>query len=324
METGTATQPPLPRFDVKLRPPDLARRTAGNTGIPGFHSFTADAAGPHVLLLAVVHGNEIAGAIALDRLLAAGLRPQRGRLSLGFVNLAAYARFDPHHPTASRFIDEDLNRVWDAAVLDGRRRSVELDRAREIRPMIESADLLLYLHSMLWPSDPLMLCGPTPKGRALACAVGVPGLVVADSGHSSGRRIIDHVRFAEPNGGPAALLVEAGQHWAEPTVATMLGAIGGLLRHAGVVESHPALPVHPATARPRVAQVTMTVQATTSGFAFVQPWRGGDVVAHRNTLIALDGTIEVRTPHDDCLLVMPSLRASRGHTAVRLAQFLPD
>ena len=68
----------------------------------------------------------------------------------------------------------------------------------------------------------------------------------------------------------------------------------------------------------------MTVQATTSGFAFVQPWRGGDVVAHRNTLIALDGTIEVRTPHDDCLLVMPSLRASRGHTAVRLAQFLPD
>jgi len=91
METGTATQPPLPRFDVKLRPPDLARRTAGNTGIPGFHSFTADAAGPHVLLLAVVHGNEIAGAIALDRLLAAGLRPQRGRLSLGFVNLAAYA-----------------------------------------------------------------------------------------------------------------------------------------------------------------------------------------------------------------------------------------
>ncbi len=43
----------------------------------------------------------------------------------------------------------------------------------------------------------------------------------------------------------------------------------------------------------------------------------------RNTLIALDGNTEIRTPHDDCLLVMPSLRPSRGHTAVRLARFDP-
>jgi hypothetical protein len=45
------------------------------------------------------------------------------------------------------------------------------------------------------------------------------------------------------------------------------------------------------------------------------------VVAERDTLIATDGTTEIRTPHDNCLLVMPSLRPSRGHTAVRLARF---
>jgi hypothetical protein len=39
-------------------------------------------------------------------------------------------------------------------------------------------------------------------------------------------------------------------------------------------------------------------------------------------LIALDNGNEIRTPHDDCLLIMPSLRASRGHTAVRLARFI--
>ena len=43
-----------------------------------------------------------------------------------------------------------------------------------------------------------------------------------------------------------------------------------------------------------------------------------------HTLIANDGGKEVRTPHDQCLLVMPSLRPSRGHTAVRLARFLND
>ena len=68
--------------------------------------------------------------------------------------------------------------------------------------------------------------------------------------------------------------------------------------------------------------MTTTVTAATSSFNFVQSFRGGDVVPRRNTLIALDGTAEIRTPHDDCLLVMPSLRPSRGHTAVRLARFV--
>ncbi len=69
--------------------------------------------GPHVGLLALTHGNEIAGAIVLERLLELGLAPKRGRLTFGFVHLAAYERFDPRQPTASRFIDEDLNRLWD-------------------------------------------------------------------------------------------------------------------------------------------------------------------------------------------------------------------
>ena len=65
----------------------------------------------------------------------------------------------------------------------------------------------------------------------------------------------------------------------------------------------------------------MTIAATTNQFAFVQPWRGGVVVPDRNTLLAYDGDTEYRTPHDNCLLVMPSLRPTRGHTAVRLARF---
>ena len=48
--------------------------------------------------------------------------------------------------------------------------------------------------------------------------------------------------------------------------------------------------------------------------------KGGDVIAQAGTLIARDGGVEIRTPHADCLLVMPSLRPSRGHTAVRLAR----
>jgi predicted deacylase len=316
-------QTTLPPFEVQLAAPDIRRWVEGNTGIPGFTTRTARRPGPHVLLLALSHGNEIAGAVALDRLLSEDLAPTSGRLTFGFINLAAFDRFDPRQPTLSRFIDEDINRVWDIPTLDGPRQSVEMERARAIRPMIDSADVVLDLHSMLWPSDPLILCGEAAKGRALAAGIGTPNLVVADRGHASGRRLLDYARFAAPDTPFVANLVEAGQHWQPATVDVTMAAIAGLLRHFGMAPAHPALP--PARpVRQRFAEVTDPITAATSSFAFVQSWRGGEVIPRRNTLIALDGTAEIRTPYDNCLLVMPSLRPSRGHTAVRLARFLAE
>jgi len=314
---------PLPAFAVKLACPDLTPWLDGNTGVRGFTRLDSGRPGAHVGLLALTHGNEIAGAIALARLLEAGLLPERGRITFGFVNLAAFARFDPRQPTASRFVEEDMNRLWDDAVLDGPRRSSELARAREVRPLLDEIDFLLDLHSMLWPSEPLILCGAADKGRALAAGIGSPELIVADRGHASGRRIIDYAPFIDPTTPRTANLVEAGQHWEPETVAATLSAIAGLLRHTGVVERHPALPAPPAAPHPpRFAEVVQTITATTAQFGFVQPFRGGDIVPAPNTLIALDGEEEVRTPCADCLLVMPSLRPSRGHTAVRLARLI--
>lgn len=268
-----------------------------------------------------MHGNELAGAIALDRLLRAGLSPTRGKLSFGFLNLAAFERFDPLRPTASRFLDEDMNRVWDLTILDGPRHSIELDRARQIRGFVDDVDMLLDLHSMLWPSEPLILSGVPAKGRAMAEAIGTPTLVVADHGHVNGRRLIDYPRFSRPDTPYAACLVEAGQHWELATVDTIMGSVAGLLRHLDLVGPDAPLPAAPAAAAQRVATVTTAVTAMTSNFAFVQIYRGGDIIPRRDTLIAMDGDIEIRTPHDDCLLVMPSLRPSRGHTAVRLGRF---
>src|SRR5215472_6900400 len=253
-------QPQLPSFEVQVTAPDIGRWLAGNTGVRGFTTRGSGVAGPHVALLAITHGNEVAGAIVLDRLLDTRLTPTRGRLTFGFVNLTAYERFDPHQPTVSRFVDEDINRLWDTAVLDSARRSTELDRAREIRPLIDTVDILFDLHSMLWPSEPLILCGTSPKGKRLALGAGVPSLVVADHGHASGRRIIDYTRFAEAATPCAASLVEAGQHWQEATVDTMLASVAGLLRHLELVPRHPVLP-GPMPLSPRYAEVKVAVTA---------------------------------------------------------------
>ena len=315
------SQIPLPEFKVRLAAPDITPWLGGNTGIAGVTTRDSGVPGPHVALLSLMHGNELAGAIVLDRLLRAGLRPTRGKLSFGFLNLAAFERFDPQRPTASRFLDEDMNRVWDNALLDGPRHSVELDRARDIRPFANTVDVLLDLHSMLWTCEALILSGAPAKGRELAMAIGVPSLVVADHGHANGRRLIDFPRFADAATPYTACLVEAGQHWEQSTVDTMMASVSALLRHLELVGADAPLPPCRLAPKPRVATVTTAVTAVTPNFTFVQTFRGGDIIPRRDTLIAMDGETEIRTPHDNCLLVMPSLRPSRGHTAVRLGRF---
>ncbi|WP_237216354.1 M14 family metallopeptidase [Falsiroseomonas oryziterrae] len=306
-----------PLLEVRLQVPDLADLRAGNTGIEGVWSFAAPEGGPHLLLTGLVHGNEIAGALMLARWLRDGVRPRRGRLTLCFANLAAFDRFDPADPTASRFVDEDMNRLWAPEQLEGARRSSELDRARRLLPVVREADVLLDLHSMLWPSDPLFIAGPG-GARELGRAIGAPPVVVSDEGHAAGLRLIDHARFAA---GARALLLEAGPHWQPETLAQMEETAARLLRALDMAGRDAPVAATPPVAPGRVARVTRTVTAQSTDFAFLREFRGGEVIARRNTLIALDGEAEIRTPHDDCLLVMPSPRAMRGHTAVRLARF---
>jgi predicted deacylase len=167
---------------------------------------------------------------------------------------------------------------------------------------------------MLWPSEPLLLCGPTPQGRAVAMAMATPPAVIADRGHAGGKRLIDYGRFTEAGAAATAILVEAGQHWEPAAVTQTERSINALLAHTGMMAAAP--PTRPAF----FAEVTATITARTNRFVFTHDYRGGEVIPTAGTLIAHDGDDEIRTPHENCILVMPSLRASRGHTAVRLAR----
>jgi predicted deacylase len=302
---------------VGLDTPDLRPWLDGNCGIPGVWSFTAAAPGPHLALVALTHGNEIAGAVVLAELLRASIRPERGRLSVVFANTDAFQAFDPENPTATRYLDEDLNRLWGEDRLQSPRNSSEMRRVRELLPLVESVDVLVDLHSMLWPSDPLILASETEASIKLGLSLGTPRLTVADHGHIAGRRLVDHARFTAPGSTAAAVLVEAGQHWEAATVETMNLAARRALGLFGIAGPAPA----PLPEPPVLARVTETVTACSHNFMFLREFRGGEVIPEAGTVIAQDGVREIRTPHDDCLLVMPTPIAPRGHTAVRLARF---
>lgn len=306
---------------IELRAPDLGRFRAGNTGIPYATSYAAAAPGPHAVITALVHGNELSGAHALIALHDAGIRPRRGRLSLVFANVEAYEAFHPARPKASRYLDEDLNRVWTPEVLESPRRSRELERARALRPLIESADRLLDLHSMQLPSLPLLLAGTLEKGQALARTIGFPATIVADAGHRNGARMRDHGAFADPASPAAAVLLEAGAHWARATVAVATQTCRQFLLGLDMVEPGrlDRLGPPPAPAPQRLIEVTDTVTVC-NDFRYVVDARGLDVVPEAGTIIAFDGDLPVRTPYPNCILVMPSRRLAPGLTAVRLGR----
>lgn len=315
-------------FPIELEAPDISAYAAGNTGIPYVTTFDSGVAGPHVMVNALTHGNELCGAITLDYLFRNGVRPTRGKLTLGFANVAAFERFNPSQPTASRYVHEDFNRLWSPEVLDGPRHSVELSRAREYRPLIDTVDFLLDLHSMQQPSPPLMLAGPLPKGQALAAGVGTPEHVIADNGHAAGKRLRDYGDFADPASPRNALLVECGQHWEKSSATVSLETTLCFLQYTDVVD-----PEFVARHRPRkkcpaqkFIEVTDVVTAKTTDFRFSRPYIGLETVPVTGTVIGHDGDTAIRTPYDDCVMIMPSLRLYPGQTAVRLGRFVdsPD
>jgi predicted deacylase len=314
--------PPLPAFELEF--PDISRWAAGNTGIPYVWRHRGAAAGPHVAIQALTHGNEVCGAIAVDWLLRTGFRPLRGVLTLIFANVAAYDSFDRSDPYAARCLDDDFNRLWTAEVLDSRRESRELERARALRPFYDAVDHLLDLHSMTDPCPPLALAGRLPKGVELARAVGVPEHIVVDAGHRAGKRLRDYAFFDDPGDARNALLVECGQHWERGAATVARESTLRFLAHFGMAD--PAfLDAHLDRARPpaqKVIEVTEAITIASDDFAFAIPVSGLMVVPRANTLLARDANAEIRTPYADCVLIMPTRRPRKGETAVRLGRYV--
>ncbi|WP_201524987.1 succinylglutamate desuccinylase/aspartoacylase domain-containing protein [Bordetella pseudohinzii] len=313
----------LPTRPFDLARPDLDGERAGNTGTPGVWHFDSGQPGRRVLLTALIHGNELCGAWALKTLLASGLAPRRGSLTLAFCNLAAFDRFDPADHARSRFVDEDMNRVWSADKL-AEGDSQERRRARELLPWVERADWLLDFHSMSNADEPLQLSGLAPRNIARARALGNPAYIVSDAGHAAGVRLRDYGRFA-PDGDPQtrSLLIECGFHGATASAAVALDIMARFLLASEIVEAAdvPAKWLRPAASAPQALRVTEAVTARSNDFRFAQAWKGLEKLPQAGTVIGWSEGEPVTTPYDNCVLIMPSLANLRpGVTVVRLAQ----
>jgi predicted deacylase len=299
-------------------PPDISRWAAGNTGVPYVWTFDSGKPGPHCAIVALTHGNEYCGAIAIDALLRDNPSPLRGRLSFVFANVEAFESFSTSAPFDSRCLDDDFNRLWSAATLDGSRTTRELTRARALRPVIDSVDHLLDLHSMHECSAPLLLCGTSKKGQALAKAIGCPRHVLIDAGHAAGTRLFDYAAFADDASPKTAYLVECGQHWERSAADVAKQSCARFLAHFGMITG---VTVGAGDQRMIAVSAAITVHSA-AGFRWAQAWHSLQVVPNAGTVLGFDGEDSIKTPYDECVLIMPTREPHVGNTAVRLGRLV--
>jgi hypothetical protein len=307
-----------------LPKPDIGPWRAGNTGTEGVWHFDSGVPGRRAMVTSLVHGNELCGAWTVRGLLEAGVRPRQGSLTLAFCNLAAFDRFDPAAPDASRFVDEDLNRQW--------ARTVERRRAGDLLSFVQRADWLLDLHSMHEPGDPLLLVGPHTRNLELARRLRAPEHVVVDEGHQDGTRMRDFGRFGLSDAksvGTRSLLVECGFHGDTSSRDVGQDMAARFLVEAQVLDAGTVSNALPGwrrqdASRQCALRVTGGVTARSSQFRFFDAYRGLQVIRKAGTPIGDNDGDVVTTPYDDCVLVMPSLRQARaGVTVVRFAREEP-
>lgn len=121
--------------------PELRKWEKG--AAPYVHVLESGKPGPTVMVASLTHGNEVSGAVVVDALLSAGLKPRKGTLIFSFNNIEAYHSFDPRTPFKSRMVDEDFNRTGPARpARDHGRDAPRPDRAavrRVCRPAARSA-----------------------------------------------------------------------------------------------------------------------------------------------------------------------------------------
>jgi uncharacterized protein len=312
------------------------------------HHFAGFAAGPQLIVLGAVHGNETAGTRGIERVLGelegGRWRVERGGLTLVPVtNPLAYAQ-------GTRMGERNLNRrllPTDAPrrPTPGRSPAGPLQYedliANTLCPWLAAHDVLLDLHSFRSPGQPFVMRGPannrgTLEPFAHAAAEGrlaehlgpariVDGWMSAYAQGAARRRArglpdadpsygIGTTEYMRSKGGYAVTL-ECGQHEDPAAPEVAYRAIRQAVALLGLAD----LPLLPPAAPLQRLRLMTVVDREHEADRFAKTWtsfdalRAGELIATR-----ADGTL-VRADHDGHI-VFPDPNAKPGHEWFYLAQ----
>ncbi len=212
-------------------------------------SYDSGNAGPLLIAITGMHGNEPAGIRAVRSVIAqlnATQPPLRGRFLALAGNLAALCE-------KKRYLQHDLNRIWlpeNVKRIRGTQVSILKDEDQELREFVDAVEgelaaakgraILVDLHSTSAPAPPFSVISDTIQNRRVALSFHIP--VVLGLEEAVDGTLLSY--FGEQ--GLTAVGIEGGQHDDDSTIENHESVLwlslvaGGLLTEAAV----PALETH--------------------------------------------------------------------------------
>ncbi|MCR4260743.1 MAG: succinylglutamate desuccinylase/aspartoacylase family protein [Candidatus Colwellbacteria bacterium] len=187
------------------------------------HTFTSNNPGPTVLIFGAIHGNEVCGAEALNKL-AHNLSSNTTHLLKGRLIMVPVA-----NPKAfehnTRYANKDLNRVFK---LTKNPKTYEEKLSNELCRLVGQSDFLLDIHSLHTEGKPFVfLDDPSQDEYAKALGIhdglsGWPELYENNAQHS------DTIKYALSLD-KRALLLECGSHKDPKSIEVAYNAVNNLL-----------------------------------------------------------------------------------------------
>jgi succinylglutamate desuccinylase len=228
--------------------------------------FSGGTSGPLLVCIGGLHGNEPSGVMALRRV---GAELEKMHLSLDgeFLGIAGNLKA---LSVGSRFIREDLNRIWTEERIEELRctpLSNLTNEAAEMKMLLSVVDeifarnsrklIFLDLHTTSAGGGPFTIFGDTLPNRSFASSFPVPMILGLEE--QIGGTLLEHVG----NRGAITLGFEAGPHEARESVLRQEAAVWIALTSTGIVrgrdceqlENYRARLRQPSLELPRVVEV---------------------------------------------------------------------
>jgi len=240
---------------------------------------TGVADGPGVVFFSGIHGNEVSGVHAIEKLLfdfVGGARSlKRGKLTLVRANEQALA-------AEQRYLKLNMNRLFRDKYDDGvDRNCYEFLRTRQLKPLLESCDYFLDFHSAPSAQEPFLVA--ESKAVDFYSKLGISQIITGWSKFSAGSIGGDAENFAGSHGAVAATL-ESGSHFDKSAIDVSCRTAIAMLRILDMIE--PAT-VEPAI-KPTIVDMYAVVTKQFPDFRYpgdvtnFQPIKKGAIYAYQN------------------------------------------
>jgi len=240
---------------------------------------TANADGPRVVFFSGIHGNEVSGVHAVEKLLfdffGSARILKRGILILARANEQALA-------AEQRYLKLNMNRLFREAYDDGIDRSCyEFMRTQQLKPLLESCDYFLDFHSAPSAQEPFLVA--EQKAVDFYSKLGIGQIITGWSKFSAGSIGGDAENFAGSHGAIAATL-ESGSHFDKSAIDVSYRAAIAMLQLLDMIDPTQANSVN----KPKIVDMYAVLTKGYPDFRYAgeatnfQPIRKGEIYAYQN------------------------------------------